>query len=323
MAAVRTKSVVVLLSALVAGIFVVTVLPRWRAASTVSGKKQQSKPSALYIEKVKAVDKQALWKPRDQVANMQAIALASEEHGDSEGLRPGGVESDNIQDQLLNSQVSSLLTVEKFKQLAVLMHQSQGPGNDRKKVVAIPRNKEPQSLKSMSDDEDSLKVMGVSGRQPASDFDEKQHDSPKPAPAYNVERPHRPVMPGTDKIPTRKKESRSPPRPDSGDSATRKKDHYKPTKPPTPALSTTVRMATPHLTAATSLPFMVTRGSVEIRPERLPPPAHSSDIYFSLLTASKFHNLRFSYQYLTWLQTVDPKQVTIKPTCFDWLRNHL
>ena len=56
------------------------------------------------------------------------------------------------------------------------------------------------------------------------------------------------------------------------------------------------------------LPFL-TRGSVEIRPERLPPPAHSSDVYISLLTAPKFHDTRISLQYLTWLQTVDPKQV--------------
>ena len=59
------------------------------------------------------------------------------------------------------------------------------------------------------------------------------------------------------------------------------------------------------------LPF-ITKGSTEIRPERLPPPTNSSDIYFSLLTAPKFHNLRFSLQYLTWLQTVDAKQVTIR-----------
>ena len=58
------------------------------------------------------------------------------------------------------------------------------------------------------------------------------------------------------------------------------------------------------------LPFL-TRGLVEIRPERLPSPAHSSDIYYSLLTAPKFHDLRISLQYLTWLQTVDPKQVSI------------
>lgn len=52
-------------------------------------------------------------------------------------------------------------------------------------------------------------------------------------------------------------------------------------------------------------------GLVEIRPERLPPPDQSSDIYISLLTAPKFHNMRFSLQYLTWLQTIDPKQVTL------------
>ena len=51
------------------------------------------------------------------------------------------------------------------------------------------------------------------------------------------------------------------------------------------------------------------RGSVEIRPERLPPPAHSSGIYISLLTAPKFHDTRVSLLYLTWLQTIDPKQV--------------
>ena len=56
------------------------------------------------------------------------------------------------------------------------------------------------------------------------------------------------------------------------------------------------------------LPFL-TRGSVEIRPERLPPPADSSDIYISLLTAPRFHDTRVSLQYLTWFQTVDPEQV--------------
>ena len=58
------------------------------------------------------------------------------------------------------------------------------------------------------------------------------------------------------------------------------------------------------------LPSM-TRGSVEIRPERMPPPAHSSDIYISLLTTTKFHDTRISLQYLTWLQTIDPKQVSL------------
>ena len=61
------------------------------------------------------------------------------------------------------------------------------------------------------------------------------------------------------------------------------------------------------------LPFL-TRGSVEIRPERLPPPAHSSDVYISLLTTPKFHDTRISLQYLTWLQTVDPKQVRCQYT---------
>ena len=61
-------------------------------------------------------------------------------------------------------------------------------------------------------------------------------------------------------------------------------------------------------TVRKDFPFL-TRGSVEIRPERIPPPAHSSDIYISLLTAPKFHDTRISLQYLTWLQTVDPKQV--------------
>ena len=56
------------------------------------------------------------------------------------------------------------------------------------------------------------------------------------------------------------------------------------------------------------LPF-ITKGSVEIRPERLPTPDNSEDIYFSLLTAPVYHNLRFSLQYLTWLQTINPKQV--------------
>ena len=61
------------------------------------------------------------------------------------------------------------------------------------------------------------------------------------------------------------------------------------------------------------LPFL-TRGSVEIRPERIPPPANSADIYYSLLTAPKYHDTRISLQYLTWFQTVDPKQVCLLAT---------
>ena len=51
------------------------------------------------------------------------------------------------------------------------------------------------------------------------------------------------------------------------------------------------------------LPFLV-------KPERLPPPANSSDIYISVLTAPVYHDKRFAVQYLTWLQTVDLKNVS-------------
>ena len=64
-------------------------------------------------------------------------------------------------------------------------------------------------------------------------------------------------------------------------------------------------------TPVKDLPSMK-RGSVEIRPERLTPPAHSSDIYISLLTAAKFHDDRVSLLYLTWLQTFNPKQVSLQ-----------
>ena len=105
--------------------------------------------------------------------------------------------------------------------------------------------------------------------------------------------------------------------------------HKEPTKATSPVLTTTIAATTsPPLTTVSSttpppppplpptpnpvkdLPSMK-RGSVEIRPERLPPPADSLDIYYSLLTAPVYHNLRFSLQYLTWLQTVDPKQVRV------------
>ena len=62
------------------------------------------------------------------------------------------------------------------------------------------------------------------------------------------------------------------------------------------------------------LPFL-TRGSVEIKPERLTPPADSSDVYISLLTAPRYHDTRVSLQYLTWFQTVAPEQVQY--TCMD------
>ena len=53
-------------------------------------------------------------------------------------------------------------------------------------------------------------------------------------------------------------------------------------------------------------------GTREIKPERLPAPVNSSDIYISVLTAPVYHNSRFALQYLTWLQTVDPKNVSQK-----------
>ena len=67
-------------------------------------------------------------------------------------------------------------------------------------------------------------------------------------------------------------------------------------------------------TPVKDLPSMK-RGSVEIGPERLPSPAHSSDIYISLLTAAKFHDDRVSLLYLTWLQTFNPKQVSLHKLC--------
>ena len=51
---------------------------------------------------------------------------------------------------------------------------------------------------------------------------------------------------------------------------------------------------------------------IEIKPERLAPQLNSTDVYFSLLTAPKYHDSRFSLQYLTWLQTVDPHYVSFK-----------
>ena len=73
--------------------------------------------------------------------------------------------------------------------------------------------------------------------------------------------------------------------------------------------STTLSLYT--LPVKTWISSMMSNSVREIRPERLPPPANSSDIYFSLLTVPKFHDTRFSLQYLTWLQTIDPKQVRI------------
>ena len=89
----------------------------------------------------------------------------------------------------------------------------------------------------------------------------------------------------------------------------------KPTKATTPVLTTTIPSTTTPLATTRSNPVKdlpsMKKGSVEIRPERLTPPADSSDIYYSLLTAPLYHNLRFSLQYLTWLQTVDPKHVSL------------
>ena len=57
------------------------------------------------------------------------------------------------------------------------------------------------------------------------------------------------------------------------------------------------------------LPY-ITIGSIDIKPERKPPLANLSDVYISVLTAPVYHNSRFAVQYLTWLQTVDPKNVS-------------
>ena len=61
------------------------------------------------------------------------------------------------------------------------------------------------------------------------------------------------------------------------------------------------------------VPFLIlSDGSAAVKttPERLPPPANSSDIYISVLTAPVYHDKRFAVQYLTWLQTVDVKNVS-------------
>ena len=303
MAVVKTRSAVVLvLSVLATGII---KLARWRTGSTVLSKKQQSSspklPGALYIDKVEAIDGQALWRSENQVTNRRTNthtydsqkALPSYKEPGKE-LMPHGLGLENGQDQLPNSQESAaeLSSVEKLEQLVALMHQ-------RQRLVDV--RKEVQSLR-MFGDADLLKVTKETDRQP-DDQEEKQHGSINPLPPASVKRPGKGI--------STRDEQLQPPL--SGDIAVRgRKDHrrYVPHKPPTLALSKTVTIATPHVAVTTSLPF-ITRGSVEIRPERLPPPAHSSDIYFSLLTAPKYHNLRFSLQYLTWLQTVDPKQVTI------------
>ena len=49
---------------------------------------------------------------------------------------------------------------------------------------------------------------------------------------------------------------------------------------------------------------------IVIKPERIPTPYNGSDIYISLLTAPVYHESRFALQYVTWLQTVDPKHVS-------------
>ena len=138
-------------------------------------------------------------------------------------------------------------------------------------------------------------------------------------------------QPDTNVIRNNNKMTGLPLRTDSSDNtqaAMGNPDHReKPTKVKTPALTitTTTTTASPAPTTTVPTPPATThsppnpakdlpsmkRGSVEIRPERLPPPADSSDIYYSLLTAPLYHNLRFSLQYLTWLQTVDPKQVSL------------
>ena len=61
------------------------------------------------------------------------------------------------------------------------------------------------------------------------------------------------------------------------------------------------------------LPFLILSGGsagAKVKPERLPPPANDSDIYISVLTAPVYHDKRFAVQYLTWMQTVDLKNVS-------------
>ena len=60
------------------------------------------------------------------------------------------------------------------------------------------------------------------------------------------------------------------------------------------------------------LPFLTLLGGsgAKVKPERLPPLANSSDIYISVLTAPVYHDKRFAVQYLTWLQTVDLRNVS-------------
>ena len=48
--------------------------------------------------------------------------------------------------------------------------------------------------------------------------------------------------------------------------------------------------------------------------ERVELPQDGSDIYISVLTTPGYHDSRLSRQYITWMQTVHPKQVSALPT---------
>ena len=53
---------------------------------------------------------------------------------------------------------------------------------------------------------------------------------------------------------------------------------------------------------------------ISIKPERIPAVASLSNVYISVLTVPSYHNPRFSFQLMTWLQTFNPEQVDVH-TC--------
>ena len=349
MAMVRPRTaIVIILTLLAAAVFSLILLPRWQAKKANSSQTDQSNnllPLAVSVVKDKvdklSADREAIWKPQGQpvapISNSVSIP-SSKETKTVESV--SSFDTREPKSQIVEEKPRAAVREEqrlvKKQNKIKIESQPQRPEDLEKTPNALKYEKLKSLLRQMHEPRveapvgfrnDKPKLSQVLEKETLEQLiNERDRQEGKRPPGLEMDRG------GVDGTLNRNNFAapRLPPKADSSaDTAMRGGPaayRHEPTKVTTPVLTTTIATTTspPVVTTTTTssppltttmnpvikdLPSL-TRGSAKITPERLPAPAHSSDIYYSLLTAPVYHNLRFSLQYLTWLQTVDPKQVS-------------
>lgn len=311
----RTAAVIVV-TVIVAAVFSLVLLPRWQAARAVNS----SQPSTNADQSLAKLDEpdpgsEAMWNPKDPSETSEknvnprkpVVESVPDASDRSPNLPPLNVEPKAKPREVLNvlkndnrkirvesqpkgakDETPNALKYEKLLKLLRQIHDPQGDDTVdlRNNKPKLSKELEKEALKVLAEEHHQQEGWGSDGR-----------DAPPPR-GNSMAAP----------ITSRPDGSGTNDRSNEGNPSNRRESSKARTSQALTTTSSPLTTPPPTPNPAKDLPSM-RRGSVVFTPERLPPPANSADIYYSLLTAPAFHNLRFSLQYLTWLQTLDPRQV--------------